>query len=79
MNTLIVDDNKIARLAMKQLASQVKDILIAGECANAMDAYNLLQEQPVDLILLDIEMPVISGKEAFRIIKGSTLKLKSLL
>ena len=63
MNTLIVDDNKIARTTMKQLASQVKDITLVGECANAMDAYNLLQEQPVDLVLLDIEMPGMTGLE----------------
>jgi DNA-binding LytR/AlgR family response regulator len=63
MKCLIVDDNKIARTTMKQLASQVKDITVAGECANAMDAYNLLQEQPVDLILLDIEMPGMTGLE----------------
>ena len=63
MDTLIVDDNKIARTNMKQLASQIKDITVTGECANAMDAYNLLQEQPVDLILLDIEMPGMTGLE----------------
>lgn len=48
---------------MKQLASQVKDITIVGECPNAMEAYNLLQEQHVDLILLDIEMPGMTGLE----------------
>jgi DNA-binding LytR/AlgR family response regulator len=63
MNILIVDDNKIARTTLKQLASQVKDIVIAGECSSAMEAYNLLQEQPVDLILLDIEMPGMTGLE----------------
>jgi DNA-binding LytR/AlgR family response regulator len=63
MNTLIVDDNKIARTTMKQLAIQVKDITLVGECPNAMDAYNLMQEQPVDLILLDIEMPGMTGLE----------------
>ncbi len=66
MNVLIVDDNKIARTTMKQLASQVKDINVAGECVNAMDAYNFLQEQPVDLILLDIEMPGMTGLELTR-------------
>lgn len=63
MKCLIVDDNKIARTTMKQLASQVKDIAVAGECANAMEAYNLLQEQLIDLILLDIEMPGMTGLE----------------
>lgn len=63
MNCLIVDDNKIARTTMKQLASQVKDITLVGECANAMDAYNFLQAQQVDLILLDIEMDGITGLE----------------
>ncbi len=63
MNILIVDDNKIARTTMKQLASQIKDLELIGECANAMDAHNLLREQQVDLILLDIEMPGMTGLE----------------
>ncbi|HMC84799.1 MAG TPA: LytTR family DNA-binding domain-containing protein [Chitinophagaceae bacterium] len=63
MNCLIVDDNKIARATMKQLASQVKDISIAAECSNALEAYNLLQELTVDLLLLDIEMPGMTGLE----------------
>lgn len=63
MNVLIVDDNKLARTTMKQLASQVKDITLAGECPNAMEAYNLIQEKPVDLIFLDIEMPGMTGLE----------------
>ncbi len=63
MNALIVDDNLIARTTMKHLVSQVKDMSLAGECSNAMDAYNLLQEQPVDIIFLDIEMPGMTGLE----------------
>src|SRR5689334_12594233 len=63
MNCLIVDDNKIARTTLKQLAGQVKDVIVSGECGNAMDAYNMLQEQAVDLLLLDIEMPGMSGIE----------------
>jgi DNA-binding LytR/AlgR family response regulator len=63
MNALIIDDNKIARATLKQLASQVKDLVVSGDCENAMDAYNFLQEQPVDLLLLDIEMPGMSGLE----------------
>lgn len=74
MTCLIVDDNKIARTTLRQLASQIRDIDIAGECDNAMDAYNLLQEKPVDVILLDIEMPGMSGLELTRNL-GSTRPL----
>ena len=61
MNCLIVDDNKIARTTLKQLASQVKDLVVVGECSTAMDVYNFLQERQADLILLDIEMPGMTG------------------
>jgi DNA-binding LytR/AlgR family response regulator len=63
MTCLIVDDNKIARTTMNQLASQVKSITVAAECASAVEAFNFLQEHPVDFILLDIEMPGMSGIE----------------
>lgn len=70
INCLIVDDNKIALTVMRELASQVKDLNVIGECSNAMEAYNLLQTQPVDLLFLDIEMPEMSGLELTRHIKG---------
>jgi two-component system, LytTR family, response regulator len=56
----------MARMAMKKLVSQVKDITIVAECASAMDAYNLINKQPVDLLLLDIEMPGMSGLQLTR-------------
>src|SRR5436190_7140684 len=75
MTALIVDDNNIARTTMKQLVSQVKDIALAGECANAMEAYNLMKEQPVDLVFLDIEMPGMTGLELTKNLgdKGSVI------
>lgn len=56
----------MARTAMKQLASQVVDLTVAGECSNAMEAYNLLSSQPIDVLFLDIEMPEMSGLELTR-------------
>jgi two-component system, LytTR family, response regulator len=66
MNCLIVDDNKLARTAMKQLASHVDQLHVIGECASAIEAYNLLQKEKTDLLLLDIEMPGMSGIELTR-------------
>lgn len=61
MKCLIVDDNKMARMALKQLVSQIQTLDIVGECSNAIEAYNQLANGPVDLLFLDIEMPDISG------------------
>ncbi len=66
MNCLIVDDNKMARTAMKQLASHVTHLHVTGECSSAMEAYNMLQKEKVDLLLLDIEMPGMTGLELIR-------------
>ncbi|WP_143310803.1 LytR/AlgR family response regulator transcription factor [Chitinophaga vietnamensis] len=66
MNCLIVDDNKLARTAMKQLASHVDELQVIGECSSAMEAYNFLQKEKIDLLLLDIEMPGMSGLELTR-------------
>lgn len=48
---------------MAHLVKQVKQLTLAGECEDAMQAFNMLQEQPVDLLLLDIEMPGMTGLE----------------
>ena len=66
MDCLIIDDNKMARIAMMQLSSQVEELHVVGECSSAMEAYNLMQSQPVDVLFLDIEMPEMSGLELTR-------------
>jgi DNA-binding LytR/AlgR family response regulator len=61
MKCLIVDDNKLARMALKQLVTQVQSLELVAECSNAMEAYNYLNSIPIDLLFLDIEMPEMSG------------------
>jgi DNA-binding LytR/AlgR family response regulator len=63
MKCLIVDDNKMARMAMKQLVSQVKDLELVKECTDAMEAYHIINKETVDLLFLDIEMPGMTGLE----------------
>jgi DNA-binding LytR/AlgR family response regulator len=63
MNALIVDDNKMARIALSELAGRIDDLTIVAECSGAYEAYNLILSESIDLLLLDIEMPGMSGLE----------------
>src|SRR5687767_4921978 len=66
MRCLIVDDNKVARMAMKQLVSQVPSLELVAECSDALEAYTHLNGTQVDLLLLDIEMPQMTGLELIK-------------
>jgi len=66
MTCIIVDDNKLARMAMKKLVEQIKDLKLVAECENAVDAYNIINKDSIDVLLLDIEMPGTTGIELTR-------------
>jgi DNA-binding LytR/AlgR family response regulator len=70
MNALIVDDNKMARIALSELAGRIDDLTIVAECSNAFEAYNLILSESIDLLLLDIEMPGMSGLELTKNLKN---------
>lgn len=66
MNCIVVDDNKMARAAMKQLISQVDFLDLKKECADPVEAFNYLKTEDTDLVFLDIEMPGMSGIELLK-------------
>ena len=66
MKCLIVDDNTMARMALKQLVSQLPELELVKESSNASEALNALNSIQIDLLLLDIEMPEMTGLELTR-------------
>jgi DNA-binding LytR/AlgR family response regulator len=66
MKCIIVDDNKMARMALKQLVSQVPGLDLVAECNDAAETLNALNSNQVDLLLLDIEMPGVTGIDLTR-------------
>lgn len=66
MNCLIVDDNKIARLALRQMVSGIDYLHLVGDCESVIEATNIMNRETVDLLLLDIEMPKVSGFDFLR-------------
>lgn len=73
MKALIVDDNDIARTTLAHLAKQIPDLTIVNEYSNAIEAYHHLQNNHIDLIFLDIEMPEMTGIELTKNLSGKDI------
>jgi two-component system chemotaxis response regulator CheY len=64
IKALIVDDSSVMRKIVERSLRQAGlDLSLVVEAGNGADALNLLKEQKVDLILSDINMPVMDGLE----------------
>jgi len=63
---LVTDDEPIARKGIVQYISKIDFLHMEGECEDALQLGSRLAEKPVDLLFLDIEMPLLSGIDWLR-------------
>ena len=70
MKLLIVDDEPLARERLKALVGEVGGHEVAGEAANGREAVEQAEALGVDIVLLDISMPVMDGLEAAQHLAG---------
>lgn len=61
INALIVDDERLARKELRKLLENHQEIKVIGECANADEAIQQVDELKPDLVFLDIQMPEKTG------------------
>lgn len=73
MRILIVDDEPIARDILETYVLRLTDATLAGKCKNALEAFGTLSREQVDVMLLDINMPEISGTELINTLKNPPL------
>ncbi len=69
MNCIIIDDEPLAIEVIRAHCSHLPALNIVATCANAMEAFEALHKHSVDLIFLDINMPVIDGLSFLRSLK----------
>ncbi len=58
---IIVDDEHVARDVLENHISRIDNIIITATCKSALEAFNIISRESIDLIFLDINMPEISG------------------
>ena len=73
IKTIIIDDEFPARKLLSEYASKMPKVKLCGVCDNAVHALDILQNENIDLIFTDIQMPDLSGMEFIRSLKNPPL------
>ena len=76
---LLVDDHPMLRRGIADLLSLEDDVKVVGEASDGKQALAFLQDNAVDLVILDHNMPVLTGIETLKEIKSREIKVKVIL
>ena len=60
---LLVDDEPPAREILRRYIGDIATMELAAECSNALQAFTVLQKEPIDLMFLDVRMPRMNGND----------------
>jgi DNA-binding LytR/AlgR family response regulator len=75
LRIVIADDERPARMFLKNLLETFDDVEIIGEAENGAEAVEIIERTKPDLALLDLQMPEVSGLEAVKLVKKNCLPL----
>lgn len=73
MNVLITDDEPIARNGLKEYIDETDFLNFTGEADNPVQAMKIMQQEKIDLLLCDIEMPLLDGVQFVKQLKNPPL------
>jgi len=79
IKVFIADDHAIVREGLKQILAETRDIVVAGEAENGLDAIKLFRKSECQVMLLDISLPDRNGIEVLKQIKKEKPELAVLM
>jgi len=66
LNCVIADDEQLSRDILKTYIEKTSRLEFVAECRNGMEVFDVLKKDRVDLLFLDIQMPLLTGIELLR-------------
>ncbi|MGZ5199569.1 MAG: response regulator [Telluria sp.] len=79
IRVFIADDHAIVREGLKQILAEQRDIVVAGEAENGLDAVRLFPKSKCQVMLLDISLPDRNGIEVLKQVKKDKPELAVLM
>lgn len=79
VNIIIIDDHSLVREGIKQLLELDGDIKVKGEAGNGEEGIELIKTTNPDVVLLDINMPIMNGLQMLQKLKENNIKVKILI
>jgi DNA-binding NarL/FixJ family response regulator len=79
INLLIADDHPIYLDGLRTVLADVEDINIMAEARNGLEVLEILKTKPIDIVLLDINMPEMDGIECAKKINQNSYKAKIII
>jgi len=79
IKVLVVDDHAIVREGWRQILGETDDIRVEGEAANAQEAFDAVNKELWDVVIVDLTMPGRSGIDLLKDIKRLHPKLPVLI
>lgn len=76
---LLVDDHTIIRDGIQALLADVPDFDVVGQARNGRELLDMLADTPADVVLMDLNMPVLSGFEAVPLLRQQYPEVKILI
>jgi two-component system, LytTR family, response regulator len=68
MRAIVVDDEELARHALREMLAAHPEIEVVAECANGFEAVKAVSEMAPDLLFLDVQMPKLDGFEVLELL-----------
>jgi Response regulator containing a CheY-like receiver domain and an HTH DNA-binding domain len=79
IKVLITDDHELIRQGLKRIISLEEDLIIVGEAENGKKALEIINSNKPDVVLIDINMPIMTGIETLQTVKQKEQNIKFIM
>lgn len=79
INVVLAEDQTMLRQAMVQLMEMHEEINIIENVGDGLEAFRVIQENEVDVVILDVEMPGLTGLEILQLIREKAINVKVII